>query len=93
MSFDLAPYANVPDFIYGITREIWEDRGIGAKLQKYYASDCLVRAATGLAADNRDVTAQTLQTLHQFPDRQLVDGRIGLLDILEIKDHWGKPFA
>ena len=72
MSFDLAPYANVPDFIYGITREIWEDRGIGAKLQKYYASDCLVRAATGLAADNRDVTAQTLQTLHQFPDRQLV---------------------
>jgi hypothetical protein len=72
VSYDLAHYANVPDFIYGITREIWEDRGVGAKLQKYYASDCLVRAATGLAADNLDVTAQTLQTLHQFPDRRLV---------------------
>lgn len=72
MTYDIAHYANVPDFIYGITREIWEDRGIGQKLQKYYAEDCLVRAATGLAADNLDVTAQTLQTLHQFPDRQLV---------------------
>ena len=40
--------------------------------RRYYASDCLVRAATGLAADNMGVTAQTLQTLHQFPDRQLV---------------------
>ncbi len=72
MTYDIAHYADVPDFIYGITREIWEDRGIGEKLQKYYAADCLVRAATGLAADNLDVTAQTLQTLHQFPNRQLV---------------------
>lgn len=72
MTYDIAHYATVPDFIYGITREIWEDRGLGGKLQKYYAADCLVRAATGLAADNLDVTAQTLQTLHQFPDRQLV---------------------
>lgn len=72
MTYDIADYADVPDFIYGITREIWEDRGIGEKLRKYYAADCLVRAATGLAADNRDVTAQTLQTLHQFPDRRLV---------------------
>ena len=65
-------YANVPEFIYGITREIWEDRGIGGKLDKYYAPQCLVRAATGLTADNTGVKAQTLQTLHQFPDRQLV---------------------
>ena len=65
-------YASVPDFIYGITREIWEDRGIGGKIQKYYADDCLVRAATGITTDNLGVTAQTLQTLHQFPDRQLV---------------------
>jgi predicted ester cyclase len=68
----LAHYASVPDFIYGITREIWEDRGIGGKLDKYYAADCLVRAATGVTTDNKGVTAQTLQTLHQFPDRQLV---------------------
>ena len=65
-------YADIPDFIYGITREIWEDRGIGGKLERLYAPDVLVRAATGLTADNTGVTAQTLQTLHQFPDRQLV---------------------
>ena len=65
-------YSDVPAFIYGITREIWEDRGIGGKLEKYYAADCLVRAATGLTSDNSGVTAQTLQTLHQFPDRRLV---------------------
>ncbi len=68
----IGEYPNVPEFIYGITREIWEDRGVGGKLDRYYGPTCLVRAATGLAADNKDVTAQTLATLHQFPDRQLV---------------------
>jgi hypothetical protein len=69
---DTGTYSNVHDFIYGITREIWEDRGIGGKLDRYYAPDILLRAATGLTTSNQGVTAQTLQTLHQFPDRQLV---------------------
>lgn len=72
MQPDTGDYASVPDFIYGITREIWEDRGIGGKLDKYYAPDILLRAATGFTGSNQGVTAQTLQTLHQFPDRQLV---------------------
>lgn len=65
-------YADVPSFIYGITREIWEDRGVGGKLAGLYAPNVLLRAATGLTTDNTGVTSQTLQTLHQFPDRQLV---------------------
>ena len=65
-------YPDVPAFIYGITREIWEDRGIGGKLAGLYAPNILLRAATGLTTDNTGVTSQTLQTLHQFPDRQLV---------------------
>ena len=69
---DTGPYKDVPEFIYGITREIWEDRGVGGKLDRYYAPDILLRAPTGLTTSNRGVTAQTLQTLHQFPDRQLV---------------------
>lgn len=72
MGLSLGAYATVPDFIYGITREIWEDRGIGGKLDGLYAPQVLVRAATGLTADNTGVTSQTLQTLHQFPDRHLV---------------------
>ena len=69
---DLGGYGSVPDFIYGITREIWEERGIGSKLDKYYAPDILLRAATGFTGTSAGVTSQTLQTLHQFPDRQLV---------------------
>ena len=72
MSIHVAPYGNVPEFIYGITREIWEDRGIQGKLSCYYASDIALRAATGFTNTNAGVVAQTLQTLHQFPDRQLV---------------------
>ena len=68
----LGTYSSVPDFIYGITREIWEDRGIGGKLDQYYAPDIRLRAATGFTGSNQGVTAQTLQTLHQFPNRQLV---------------------
>lgn len=72
MQPDTGHYPSVPDFIYGITREIWEDRGIGGKLDLYYAPDILLRAATGFTGSNTGVTAQTLQTLHQFPNRQLV---------------------
>lgn len=69
---DTGHYADVPAFIYGITREIWEERGVGGKLDRYYAPDILLRAPTGLTTSNAGVTSQTLQTLHQFPDRQLV---------------------
>jgi hypothetical protein len=72
MTLQLGTYTSVPEYIYGITREIWEDRGVGGKLDLYYAPDILLRAPTGLTTSNAGVTAQTLQTLHQFPDRQLV---------------------
>ena len=72
MSIRVAPYHTVPEFIYGITREIWEDRGIQGKLNRYYAPHIALRAPTGFTHTNAGVLAQTLQTLHQFPDRQLV---------------------
>ena len=66
-----SPYPDLPSFIYGITREIWEDRGVGTKLKHYYA-DAIVRAPTGVIVGAEAVTAATLQTLREFPDRQLV---------------------
>jgi hypothetical protein len=69
---DLAGFASVPDYIYGITRQIWEERGIGIGLQRYYAPDVIVRSPAGVTCGNTGVVAQTLQTLHQFPDRRLV---------------------
>ena len=67
-----APYSSAPDYIYGITREIWEDRGVAEKLRRYYADEVLIRSPEGLTVGCSEVIAQTLQTLHQFPDRQLV---------------------
>ncbi|MGL5838785.1 MAG: ester cyclase [Sphingorhabdus sp.] len=65
-------FNDLPDYIEKITREIWEDRGVGGSLDKYYASDIIVRAANGILTDNKGVTGATLATLHEFPDRQLV---------------------
>jgi len=69
---DTGAFDTVQDYIYGITREIWEERGVGTKLRAYYADDCLVRAPTGLTDSMAGVAGDTLQTLHQFPDRWLV---------------------
>ena len=65
-------FRDLPDYIYKITREIWEERGIGGSLEKYYAKDIIVRATTGITTTNAGVTAATLATLHEFPDRQLI---------------------
>lgn len=65
-------FTDLPDYIEKVTREIWEDRGIGGSLEKYYARDVIVRASNAILTDNRGVTAATLATLHEFPDRQLV---------------------
>lgn len=65
-------FRDVPDYIEGITHEIWEQRGVGVALKKYYADGVLVRAANAMIEGNDGVTATTLQTLHEFPDRQLI---------------------
>ena len=31
------------DYILGITKEIWENRGIGSKIRVYYGKDVIVR--------------------------------------------------
>lgn len=65
-------FRDLPDYIEKITREIWEERGIGQSLDRYYAKDIIVRAPPGVTTGNAGVTAATLGTLHEFPDRRLV---------------------
>ena len=64
-------YEDLPDFIEKVTREIWEERGVGQALSKVYAGT-IVRAANGLIVGDQGVAAATLATLHEFPDRRLV---------------------
>ena len=64
-------WKDFPDYIIGITREIWEGRGV-ATLHKYYAPDLMFRMASGIGQGNKAVIAGTLATMHEFPDRKLL---------------------
>lgn len=64
-------FADLPDYIIGITKEIWEDRGI-ATLHDYYAPDIVVRSPSSVVVGNQGVIAATMATLAEFPDRELL---------------------
>ena len=64
-------WKDFPDYIIGITKEIWEDRGI-ATLDHTYSTDIPVRSPMGLQRGNRAVIASTMATCHEFPDRELL---------------------
>ena len=66
-------FRDLPDFIDRCTREIWEDRGIGEALDIYYGPGVIVRASNAIVVGNQGIKAATLATLHEFPDRQLVN--------------------
>ncbi len=64
-------FKDFPDYIIGITKEIWEDRGI-ATLHDYYAPDIVVRSPASVVVGNQNVIGATMATLHEFPDRTLL---------------------
>jgi len=64
-------WKDFPDYIIGITREIWEDRGI-ATLHHYYSPDIVVRSPASVVIGNEKVIAATMATLAEFPDRTLL---------------------
>ncbi len=63
-------WKDFPDYIIGVTREIWEERGI-SKLHQYYAPDIIVRSPASVVVGNQGVIAATMATLAEFPDREL----------------------
>ena len=64
-------WRDVPDYILGITKRIWEDRDFGS-LKRYYADDMLLRLPTGIYRGNSGALTKVLSTLSEFPDRQLL---------------------
>ena len=64
-------WADVPDFILGITKDIWEDRGIHT-LHDYYGPDLIVRSPASVIKGNAGIIAATEATLAEFPDRELL---------------------
>ncbi|MEM0937788.1 MAG: ester cyclase [Pseudomonadota bacterium] len=63
-------WADVPDYILGITREIWESREIST-LTDYYGTDLIVRSPASVVRGNSGIIAATQSTLAEFPDREL----------------------
>ena len=64
-------FRDFPDYILGITHEIWEERGVDT-LNHYYAPDIVVRSPASVVIGNQTVIDATLATLAEFPDRQLL---------------------
>lgn len=64
-------FTDFPDYILGITKEIWEQRGLDT-LHHYYAPDITVRSPSSIVTGNTGVISATMATLAEFPDRQLL---------------------
>ncbi len=64
-------WKDLPDYIIGVTKAIWEDRGVGT-LNSYYAADIPVRSPMGITRGNQAVIASTMATINEFPDRELL---------------------
>ncbi|MEM8691662.1 MAG: ester cyclase [Pseudomonadota bacterium] len=92
-------WTDFPHYIIGITKEVWEDRGIST-LHKYYAPDIVVRSPASVVVGNEKVIASTMATLAEFPDRTLLgedviwsgtpeDGMLSSHRILSTATHLG----
>ena len=64
-------WKDFPDYILGITEEIWEGRGIHL-LHDYYAEDIPVRLPGGLSMGRQATIDATRATQVEFPDRTLL---------------------
>ena len=64
-------FTDFPDYILGITQEIWENRGLST-LHQYYSDDIPVRSPGSIVIGNKNVIAATMATLAEFPDRRLL---------------------
>lgn len=65
-----AQFASPEQYILDITYEIWEKRGIGL-IRNWYAADCPVSTPHGVTHSVDDVIHHTLDTMVEFPDRQI----------------------
>lgn len=64
-------FRDVPDYIIGVTKKIWEDRRIHS-LRDYYSDDIVVRSPASIVIGNKGVIPATQSTLAEFPDRELL---------------------
>jgi predicted ester cyclase len=64
-------WQDVPDYILGITHDIWEGRRVDS-LHDYYGPDLIVRSPASVVVGNQGIIGATQATLAEFPDRALL---------------------
>ncbi|WP_300283598.1 ester cyclase [Peptacetobacter sp.] len=64
-------YRDFVDYIMTITHQIWEEKGIGVIYDTYH-NNVTMHLGTSSLVGIKDVVANTLATLHAFPDRRLI---------------------
>lgn len=67
----MSRFANLPDYIQGVTFEIWEGRQI-ASLHQSYGKDMVMRSTAGLVLGTEGVINDTLASQAAFPDRVIL---------------------
>jgi predicted ester cyclase len=67
----MSRFANLPDYIQGVTYEIWEGRQI-ASLHQSYGTDMVMRSTAGLILGTEGVIKDTLASQAAFPDREIL---------------------
>ncbi|MEM6897660.1 MAG: nuclear transport factor 2 family protein, partial [Pseudomonadota bacterium] len=65
-------FSDFPDYIIQITAEIWEGRGLSPAMKEYYHPDVVVRVPGGIGTGETGMTQNTMETLTEFPDRELL---------------------
>jgi len=62
-------WKDLPHYIIGITKRLWEDRDVAA-MPRYYSDDIVVRMAGGIHHGHVGTVKSVLATLQEFPDRE-----------------------
>ena len=68
-------YRDIVDYVLKITHRIWEEKGIGVIYDTYH-NDVTMHCASSNLVGIKDVVANTLMTLHSFPDRRLIGEQV-----------------
>ena len=64
-------FLDLPDYIFKITYQIWENKDVES-IRDYYAEGIPVRSPDGVIYGPDAVVKATYATLNEFPDRQLL---------------------
>ncbi|WP_089270821.1 nuclear transport factor 2 family protein [Puniceibacterium sediminis] len=65
-------FRDFPDYVLGISEEIWEGRGLGARLNDYCHTDIIQRSASGISFGITAASAAAMSQQFAFPDRRLL---------------------